>query len=285
MEYFQNCFAIVLQKNKNDPIKIQAGLLNTVDHAFGEHGKCGSSWCGFLQNREGYKHKSPPHGKGLVGPKLREDLTSLFKVYASKAAMLAPVGSTQANESFNPVVASKAPKCRHYSGSVSLNFRVSAAVCQKNIGQVYLSNVFKRAGIKTHSVTEKFAKKVAARAKKRKLALLSVPYKKRRLELKASRQGVDVTLDAREGDTYKSGVSLDVNFDTTQIPEPIPYPEIQRVHAAEYCFVSVDVETTSLSDTCDIVQLSAVTAERQFDSYVFPSKPIASSASKITGLT
>ena len=102
-----------------------------------------------------------------------------------------------------------------------------------------------------------------------------MPHKKRRLELKAFRQRVDVTLDTREGDTYKSGVSLDTNFDTTQIPEPIPYPEIQRVHA----------ETTSLTDTCDIVQLSAVTAERQFESYVFPSKPIASSASKITGLT
>ena len=94
-----------------------------------------------------------------------------------------------------------------------------------------------------------------------------------------------MTPEAREGDTYKRDVSLDANFDTTQIPELIPYPEIQRVHAAEYCFVSVDVETTSLSDTSDIVQLSAVTAERQFDSYVFPSKPIASSASKITGLT
>ena len=219
VEYFQNCFAIVAQKNKNDPIKIQAGLLNSVDHTFCEHGICGSSWCGFLQNREGYKHKSLPHGKDLKGPKLREELTSLFKVYASNAAMLAPFGSTQANESFNHVVASKS---RH--------------------------------------------------------ALF-------RLELKASRQRVDVTPEAREGDTYKSGVSLDANFDTTQIPELIPYPEIQRVHAAEYCFVSVDVETTSLSDTCDIVQLSAVTAERQFESYVFPSKPIASSASKITGLT
>ena len=40
VEYFQNCCAVVVQKNKNDPIKIQAGLLNTVDHAFGEHGKC-----------------------------------------------------------------------------------------------------------------------------------------------------------------------------------------------------------------------------------------------------
>ena len=107
VEYFQNCFAIVAQKNKNDPIKIQAGLLNSVDHAFCEHGICGSSWCGVLQNREGYKHKSLPHGKDLKGPKLREDLTSLFKVYASNAAMLAPFGSTQANESFNHVVASK----------------------------------------------------------------------------------------------------------------------------------------------------------------------------------
>lgn len=51
------------------------------------------------------------------------------------------LGSTQANESINNSIASKAPKRFHYSGSASLNYRVSAAVAQKNIGHTYVSKV------------------------------------------------------------------------------------------------------------------------------------------------
>ena len=38
-------------------------------------------------------------------------------------------------------VASKAPKARHYSGSESLDYRVKAAACQKNMGHEYVSMV------------------------------------------------------------------------------------------------------------------------------------------------
>lgn len=48
------------------------------------------------------------------------------------------MGSTQANESFNKTVASKAPKTKFISGSASLNSRVASAVAQKNEGQSYL---------------------------------------------------------------------------------------------------------------------------------------------------
>ena len=39
------------------------------------------------------------------------------------------------------MVARKAPKAMHYSGSESLDYRVSAAVSQKNEGRAYLLQV------------------------------------------------------------------------------------------------------------------------------------------------
>ena len=101
------------------------------------------------KDHENYKHRLP-YGRDLRGRGgcLKKDLSDLFKVYAENAEKLAPLlGSTQANERFNNMVASQAPKNRHYSGSESLCFRVRAAVCVKNIGQNYLSEVYEPAGI------------------------------------------------------------------------------------------------------------------------------------------
>ena len=88
-----------------------------------------------------------PYGRDLRGEGLKKNPSDLFKVYAENAEKLAPLGSTQANESFNNRVAAKAPKIRHYSGSESLCFRVGVAVCVKNIGQNYFSEVHERAEI------------------------------------------------------------------------------------------------------------------------------------------
>ncbi|XP_033725277.1 uncharacterized protein LOC117315239 [Pecten maximus] len=59
--------------------------------------------------------------------------------YRSRARNLLHLGSTQANENFNQMVSSKAPKARHYGGSSSLMNRVSATVLQKNEGHSYLA--------------------------------------------------------------------------------------------------------------------------------------------------
>lgn len=48
------------------------------------------------------------------------------------------MGSTQANESFNTTVSSKAPKTQFYNGPASLDRRIASAVAQKNDGQSYL---------------------------------------------------------------------------------------------------------------------------------------------------
>ena len=47
-----------------------------------------------------------------------------------------------------------------------------------------------------------------------------------------------------------------------------------------------DLETTSLSETCEIMQISAVTleGEQSFNQYILPCEQISPSASKVTGL-
>jgi hypothetical protein len=51
-----------------------------------------------------------PYGKPLTDQQLRNALETLFSKYAAKADDLATLGSTQVNENFNHMVASKAPK-------------------------------------------------------------------------------------------------------------------------------------------------------------------------------
>ena len=116
-------------------------MLNITNHAFGNHKHYQKPYCGYLKRPESYRHGN------LRGEGFKKDISDLFKVYAENAKKLVPFGSTQANESFNNMVATKAPKSRHYFGSESLCFRVGVAVCVKNIGQNYLLEVFERAGI------------------------------------------------------------------------------------------------------------------------------------------
>ena len=139
IKYLQGCFAYALHQNKGNPEGVRNAVLNIVQHAYGEHGQC-ADWCQFRKDPSA-KYKSLPGGLALKGDSLRLVLNNVFAIYAQNAEKLAPCGSTLANESFNNSVASKAPKARHYSGSESLDFRVKAAACQKNIGHGYVSEV------------------------------------------------------------------------------------------------------------------------------------------------
>ncbi|VDI30256.1 Hypothetical predicted protein [Mytilus galloprovincialis] len=71
-------------------------------------------------------------GNPLTNESLKEELLVLVSKYTSQSKAIAELGSTQANESFNQMASSKAPKSRHYGGSCSLKNRLSAAVLKKN---------------------------------------------------------------------------------------------------------------------------------------------------------
>lgn len=105
--HIERCFTYSISQNKGQPEQLADALSSIVPHLYGEHSSCGS-WC--RGNEEGYKHKALPYGKPLDDRDLREALQSLMEKFSSKSSELAYMGSTQPNESFNYMAASKAPK-------------------------------------------------------------------------------------------------------------------------------------------------------------------------------
>jgi hypothetical protein len=82
-----------------------------------------------------------PYGKLLSDPALQDSLKGLFTGLAAQNSKLALLESTQVNESFNSMVAAKAPKRLFFAGSESLDFRIASAVAQKNEGHQYVPQV------------------------------------------------------------------------------------------------------------------------------------------------
>ena len=72
---------------------------------------------------------------------------------------IAPAVSTKDVESFNNVIASKAQKRIHYSGSSSLENRVSYAVAEKNMGTQYISKINTLVGVSSGTIFKKYAER------------------------------------------------------------------------------------------------------------------------------
>ena len=114
-------------------------------HAFGDHQHCDQRWCKYLEDPSTYRHKSLPFGKDLTDASLRTELYTVFEKYTTKAMCnkMSEMQSSNSNENLIQLIARKAPKALHYSGLESLDFRVSAAMAQKNDGHSYYPEVCK----------------------------------------------------------------------------------------------------------------------------------------------
>ena len=66
-----------------------------------------------------------------VGRSKKKGLNQAFEKHTKNGDAIIPNGSTCANESFSPAVASKASKMHHYSKLESFDPRIVSAVCQK----------------------------------------------------------------------------------------------------------------------------------------------------------
>lgn len=132
----------MVDQNQGSEKGIDNGLHAMIDHMFGNHEYCDSSWCGGLRKGDDYRHANLPYGKDLTSSDLKIDLEKIFlHKLQPKSKRLSKLSSSQSNESFNSTIASKAPKRLHFSGSASLGYRVSSAVLQKNEGYQYMSKV------------------------------------------------------------------------------------------------------------------------------------------------
>ncbi|XP_061191735.1 uncharacterized protein LOC133199972 [Saccostrea echinata] len=185
IKYIQKCWNYMVAQNVGNEDGISTGLDAMYKHPFGDHSSCGD-WCSHRENPN-MNYKSLPYGKCLSDSKLQSSLLDLFTRYKGISKKLAHMGSTQANESLNMTIASKAPKRCHFSGSACLGYRVAAGVAQKNIGHSYVAKVNIRAGLSPGTFTHKLAVLRDLQHRKRKAIANTVKAKRRRMNLKAQR--------------------------------------------------------------------------------------------------
>lgn len=102
---WRDASCIVSNKIKENQHSLK--ICKIVPYLYGEHDKCGA-WC--RSEKSGYKPRNLPYGKPLTDQLLRVALEDLFKVYVGKVEELATLRSTQTNDNFNHMVASKTPK-------------------------------------------------------------------------------------------------------------------------------------------------------------------------------
>ena len=291
INYFKKCFSYVVKQNENNPEGTKAAILTIVPHVFGEHEHCGGSWCKFKENPS-RKYKHLPYKRPLTSSDLRASLERVFCKNAANSSNICPNASSNSNESFNTVVASKARKSCHFSNSESFDFRLAAAVCQKNMGDNYMHSVYESLGLSPGKVSDATAHTTEKTFQKRKAQSSTVEAKRKRLHLKQSRNESMMQKEVREGITYQTSICLDPlrATDVQEIPPATILPSVEVINPDKLteCQICIfDLETTSLSDDCDLVQIAAVTLDGKtsFNQYILPCTGITSRASKVTGLT
>ncbi|XP_074616472.1 uncharacterized protein LOC141875922 isoform X1 [Acropora palmata] len=254
IDYLVKCFGYVLTQNKGNPEGIRKGCKVIPNHAFGDHSSCGS-WCQHKKNAESYRHQSLPHGKDLEGEDLKADLLQVFELFASYADKLAPMGSTQPNESFNNLVSVHAPKRLHFSGSASLRGRVAFAVATKNSGKSTICKINEANNLSPGSVTVKFNKNREREYRKRKKRETTRAYKRKRIVRKKARNSETGQAELLEGTTYQSGVQFSTDQpDLASIPTPYYAPTSTPLCTSDIqnsTYVVFDLETSNIGiSTC-----------------------------------
>ncbi|XP_070573930.1 uncharacterized protein [Ptychodera flava] len=282
-EVFQLC----LSQNSSSASDLEKNLKAIVPHAFGDHVYCDSRWCQFMKDPAQYKHRSLPYGKDLCGEDLRKDLDRVLNVYIVNSSDLVRIGSSQGNESLNMVIASKAPKAKHYSGSNSFNFRVAAAVAQKNLGHTYVSQVHKENLLSPSRTCQIYGAKLDRKTQKVNDRAKTKKGKLERLQRKEKRAQKTAATEVREGSTYEKGVGLSMSSEQcrNEILEPVLPPDSVSLSEGSYTPVVFDIETTSAYSTAEITQIAAVSGDDQFSQYILPKQPICRIASEKTRLT
>lgn len=263
--HIKKCFSYAVAQNKGKSENLAKELKKIPDHLFGSHENCGN-WC---------KPKKK-HTILLSDKPLYHALVTFFSTYAENAHKFSVAASSQANESFNNIVANKAHKNKCLSRSAACDFRVADSVCVKNDGEHSLLNVQKTAGLTVGTHTIKFASvadsKRLRRAEKSKLR----NSKLRRIKLKNDREILRKKKEQSEGITYQTncGISETRNLINSN----------QSLSKINTTIVYFDLETGGLNLDADILQIAAKSGDHSFNVYVKPTKKMSSSASEVTGL-
>ncbi|CAG2253222.1 unnamed protein product [Mytilus edulis] len=114
ISYIGRCFMYAIKEcQTKEPESLRKSLDIIVPHLYGDHSLCASedaTWCSYQKNPSQFRYRSLPQGKPLTCPSLQTDLKAIVNSQKDRAACLTNLGSTQANENFNFIVSTKAPK-------------------------------------------------------------------------------------------------------------------------------------------------------------------------------
>jgi len=303
INYVKDCFSYALHQNRDDTVGLKAALLNIPEHIFNNHSECGD-WCGYTKDPEGYKHRRLP--ETWKGPEenqvtLKRLILQICEKFAAKASSLAPCLSSNANECFNFLVTTLAPKSRHYGGSFSINRRIHGAVLQKNDGVQFVISVNKDLKLSPGQHTIAY-KKAVAEQRKRKVLMSQNPEQKakRRKDFKKA-LNEQLQKEASEGVQYQSGMG----FGSTTVAENCPQstqnnPPKEKItkptgpkkrnipsgtkiadrieNSVDFETVVFDTETTGLSNKDEILQLAAQSSKGAINFYCKPTVDITQKA-------
>ncbi|CAC5401769.1 unnamed protein product [Mytilus coruscus] len=279
--------------NVGNPSGIEDGLHASIKHIFGEHDNCNETWCGYLKDKDSYIHSNLPRGKDLCSSELRSDLEKLFiQKMVPQSKKLSNLGSSQANESFNNLIALKAPKTKHFSTSASFKLQSQLSRTQKNEGYNYISELNTSIGLSPGNETLSRGNKLNKKREGNKNIFKSKQGKKQRKFLKRNVYKKTVA-EVKEGEhtTVQSVIILILterleDFATIDIEEIPAIPEAETfTNIDDAPIVCFDLETTGLSRYSDITQIAACTKDSSFSRYIFPDQQISREASEITKIT
>ena len=288
IKYLSKCFSYAIAQCGGVTDLLTRNLRAIPKHIFGDHSECGT-WCG-AANSDVYKFSSLPHGKPLTDMDFKDKIVNIFEIFALNADRLAPGGSTKVNEGFNNIVASKAPKSRHYSSSESFSFRLGAAAAQKNEGRAYVSGVFQEHAL---SPSLSHQRRVAAQktvAESRAATEKTKAFKIRKNSLKEERNKKKYFQHKEEGATYDRyiGLSRRENQEDFNAPEFLAKPSLENfsIDACELVYLDLETSGTTCEEPNSICQISMLSPSKgEFNAYICPDNQITPYVQKLTGLT
>ncbi|XP_011685184.1 PREDICTED: uncharacterized protein LOC105448359 [Wasmannia auropunctata] len=214
--------------------------------------------------------------------RLFEDLKNIFEKLASNAQKFSTGASSNANESLNATMASKAPKSKCYSMTASADFRFACAIGQKNLREKYTQDIAKRINLYPGKYHTQYVLKKQRILLKRRELIKTPEYKKRRMQLKKLCSVVRHRKENVEGVTYETNCAL-----LTEPAVPVDEENNSDSEEEDLCEIPIillDLETSGFQADCDILQIAAKCNKTTFSTYSNPVQQISPKAAEAHGL-
>ncbi|XP_023246840.1 uncharacterized protein LOC111643363 [Copidosoma floridanum] len=274
IQYLKKCFTYCVSQNQGNSLAMASAIKNIPYHCFNFHNNCGD-WCNYKTEQENYVHSNI--GDGFHSDILFNALKDIFNSLSTKSSQFVSNASSNANESLNAMIVSKAPKTRLYGKTASSDIRVASAINKKNFGEKYNLTLAEKLSLSPGKYSAKYYGKVDSFHKKRYAKSVARSTKLRRLALKKSKTGLKNRKETEEGITYESNIGL-----CSVEVETIPIATFNL--NSKSIIIFFDLETGGLSKSSDILQLAAKYKDYEFSVYIKPAQKISEEASGVHGL-